>query len=191
MPSGLHRNTLEEHWSKKLGITRFFGMISYRWLDFQPVVQNYKMAYTDNFKSWKCLETVFLTYLCHQDYIETLGSEFKGFWNVVNWGPIWTRNHCVPLTRLVPPSCPPATAPWLRPRQPSKRAGASSNQENTSILGSGRVNIIPLVTLQQQEHPGLWKFRHSTKSNRSLNTNGLGEVWPEIKGFTMEVISSQ
>ena len=77
-----------------LVILPFTGMISNRWLDFQPMVQNYKMAYTDNFKSWKCLETVFLTYLCHQDYIETLGSEFKGFWNVVNWGPIWTRNHC-------------------------------------------------------------------------------------------------
>ena len=61
MPSGLYWNTVKEYWCKNLVILCFFfsGMISYRWLDFQPVVQNYKLAFTNSFKSWKFSEPVF------------------------------------------------------------------------------------------------------------------------------------
>ena len=51
IPSGLHINTLKEHWSKNQVVSCFSGMISYRWLEFQPMVQNYKLAFTDSFKS--------------------------------------------------------------------------------------------------------------------------------------------
>ena len=94
MPSGLHRNTVEEHWSKNLEFYVFLvwfhtgGWISNQWFKIIkwliPIILKVENA----------LKLFFLTYLCHQDYIETLGSEFKGFWNVVNLGPIWTWNHC-------------------------------------------------------------------------------------------------
>ena len=53
-----------------------------------------KWAFTDSFKSWKRHKSDFLTYLCHQDCLETLYSQYQGLKNVVHKSPIWSWNHC-------------------------------------------------------------------------------------------------
>ena len=57
------------------------ALISHQWLGFKPIGLTLKLASLDCVESAKCVKSVFLIYLCHQEYIQhggvqPLGAQF-------------------------------------------------------------------------------------------------------------------